>query len=159
MSQVNWWLFGLSFALGLLLTLTLIMIPAKSPAPVDDSRDERAAREPDTTHIPVTEKRTTTIPVTERRTTKIPVARESPTTKIAVSPGAPYGPGSADAGPGGGGPAGFLIKAQMAGKLYLTPDDPSYDSTTAQVWFRDEKSAQQAGFTPRRDGSDKPVER
>lgn len=156
MSQVNWWLFGLAFALGLVLTLTLMMAPAKSQAPVGKSGDERAIREPDTTQIPVTEKRTTTIPAAERRTTKIPVAKESPTTKMAVTPRAPYGPGSADAAPDGGGPAGFLIKARMADRLYLTPDDPSYDSTTAQVWFRDEKSAQQAGFTPRRDHEDNP---
>lgn len=156
MTHVNWWLFGLSFALGLALTLALMIAPAKTQAPVRDSRDERAAREPDTTRIPITEKRTTTIPATERRTTKIPVAKESPTTKIAVTPRAPYGPGSADAGPDGGGPAGFLIKARMAERRYLTPDDPSYDSTTAQVWFRDEKSAQQAGFTPWRDHGDNP---
>ncbi|OBJ19641.1 hypothetical protein [Mycobacterium sp. 1245801.1] len=156
MTHVNWWLFGLSFALGLALTLALMITPAKTQAPVRDSRDERAARESGTTRIPITEKRTTTIPATERRTTKIPVAKESPTTKIAVTPRAPYGPGSADAGPEGGGPAGFLIKARMAERLYLTPDDPSYDSTTAQVWFRDEKSAQQAGFTPWRDHEDNP---
>lgn len=159
MSHVNWWLFGLSFALGLMLTLTLLTTPAKSQARVETSGDERAAQEPDTTQTPVTEKRTTTIPATERRTTKIPVTKESPTTKMAVSPRAPYGPGSADAAPGGGGPAGFLIKARVAGKLYLTPDDPSYDSTTAQLWFRDEKSARQAGFTPRRDDPERPVER
>jgi uncharacterized membrane protein ArfC len=159
MSQVNWWLFGLSFALGLTLTLALMMVPAKSQAPVRDSRDERAAREPDTTRIPVTEKRTTAIPAAERRTTKIPVAKEAPTSRMAVSPRAPYGPGSADAAPDGGGPAGFLIKARVEAKRYLTPDDPSYDSTTAQVWFRDEKSAQQAGFTPRGDHEDNSVER
>lgn len=148
MNQLNWWLVGLSFALGLVLTLTLMMTAVKGQAPVDKSARRWAAPEPDTTHIPVTEKRTTTIPVTERRTTKIPVVKESPTTKMAVSPCAPYGPGSADAAADGGGPAGFLIKAQVQGKRYLTPDDPAYDSTTAQVWFRDEKSAAQAGFTP-----------
>lgn len=146
MTHVNWWLFGLSFALGLALSLALMITPAKTQAPVGKPRDERAVREPDTTQIPATEK----------RTTKIPVAKESPTTKIAVTPRAPYGPGSADAGPDGGGPAGFLIKARMAERRYLTPDDPSYDSTTAQVWFRDEKSAQQAGFTPWRDHEDNP---
>lgn len=156
MTHVNWWLFGLSFALGLTLTLALMMTPAKNQAPVQDSRDDRAAREPDTTRIPITDKPTRTIPATERRTTKIPIAKEAPTSRMAVSPRAPYGPGSADAAPEGGGPAGFLIKARVEGKRYLTPDDPSYDATTAQVWFRDEKSAQQAGFTPRREASDNP---
>jgi len=76
-----------------------------------------------------------------------------------VPPRGPYGPGSADAGPDGGGPAGYLVKARADGKVYLTPDDPIYDSTSAQVWFADEKAAEQAGFTPWRDSSDKPRRR
>lgn len=40
MSHVNWWLFGLSFALGLVLTLALMMTPAKSQARAANSRDE-----------------------------------------------------------------------------------------------------------------------
>jgi uncharacterized membrane protein ArfC len=76
-----------------------------------------------------------------------------------VPPRGPYGPGSADAGPDGGGPAGYLVKARADGKVYLTPDDPIYDSTSAQVWFADEKAAEQAGFTPWRDSSDNPRRR
>ena len=159
MSHVHWWLFGLSFGLGLVLTLTLMMTPVKSQAPVSESPSKGAAPEPATTAIPVTEKRTTKIPVTERRTTKIPIAKESPTTKIPPSPRAPYGPGSADAQPGGRGPAGYLIKARADGKVYFTPDDPSYDSTAAEVWFSDEKSARQAGFTPWRDSPNNPRRR
>lgn len=87
MSHVHWWLFGLSFGLGLMLTFTLLMIRAKSQAPVSKSPSKGAAAEPATTAIPVTEK----------RTTKIPVAQESPTTKIPPSPRAPHGPGSAGA--------------------------------------------------------------
>ncbi|OBC01356.1 hypothetical protein [Mycobacterium sp. 852002-40037_SCH5390672] len=159
MSHLHWWLFGLSFALGLVLTLTLMMSPVKGQAPVAKSPDERTTPEPATTKIPVTDERTTKIPDTQRRTTKIPVAEESHTTKIAVSPRAPYGPGSADAAPDGGGPPGYLVKARADGKHYFTPDDPTYDSTTAEVWFTDEKSAEQAGFTPWRDSSDNPRRR
>ncbi len=159
MSHVHWWLFGLSFGLGLVLTLTLIMTSAKNQAPVAKSSEERTTPEPATATIPVTERRTTKIPVAERRTTKLPVARESPTTKIPVSPRAPYGPGSADAAPDGGGPAGYLVKARADAKVYFTPDDPTYDSTTAEIWFADEKSAEQAGFTPWRDSSDNPRRR
>lgn len=32
--------------------------------------------------------------------------------------------------------------------LYFTPDNPTYDPTIAQVWFKDEQSALRAGFTP-----------
>ncbi|WP_406814229.1 hypothetical protein [Mycobacterium sp. M23085] len=156
MNHVHWWLFGLSFGLGLVLTLTLTIGSAKSQAPVKKSPNKPATPEPATTTIPVTEKRTTRIPVTERRTTKIPVAKESPTTKMPVSPRAPYGPGSADADPDGGGPAGYLVKARADGRVYFTPDDATYDSTTAQLWFTDEKSAQQAGFTPWRDSPRRP---
>ncbi|BBY41061.1 putative membrane protein ArfC [Mycobacterium mantenii] len=145
MSHLHWWLVGVSFGLGLVLTLALKSV--KSQAPVTKSSD------PVTTEIPVTEERTTKIPATERRTTEIPIAKDPRTGKIPAPPRAPYGPGSADAGPDGGGPTGYLVKARLDRKLYLTPDDPTYDSTTAQVWFTDEKSAEQAGFTPWRDSA------
>ncbi|MEB4208001.1 hypothetical protein [Mycobacterium sp. 94-17] len=159
MSHVHWWIFTLSFGLGLVLTLALRLAATKSQAAVPKSRKGPAAPEPATTTIPVTEKRTTKIPVTEKRTTKIPVTKGSPTTRITVSPRGPYGPGSADAAPDGGGPAGYLVKALADGRVYVTPDDPIYDSTAAQVWFTDEKSAEQAGFTPWRDGPDNPRRR
>jgi len=82
MSHVHWWLFGLSFVLGLVLTLSLILTSAKPQAPVAISPDGQEKPEPATTKIPVTEKRTTKIPVTEQRTTKIPVTDEPPTTRI-----------------------------------------------------------------------------
>jgi uncharacterized membrane protein ArfC len=126
----------------------------------------RPAKEPPTTKIPVAkEAPTTKIPVAkEALTTKIPVAKdapttkipvaakESPTTKIPVVPFAPYGPGSARADTDGGGPSGWLVKGRSDTRLYFTPDDATYDQTTAQVWFRDEKSAARAHFTPWRNG-------
>ncbi len=159
MSHLHWWLFGLSFGLGLVLTLTLMLPAAKSQAPVTKSPNERTTPEPATTTIPVTEKRTTRIPVTERRTTKIRAPKGLLTIRIRASPRAPYGPGSADPDADGGGSAGYLVKARADGKVYLTPDDPVYDSITAQVWFTDEKSAEQAGFTRWRDSSDNPRRR
>jgi len=121
----------------------------------------RVAKEPPTTKIPVTkeplttkiliakEAPTTRIPVAkEPPTTKIPVTRESPTRKIPTVPSAPYGPGSAQATLDGGGPAGWLVKGHPETRLYYTPDDPTYDSTVPQVWFKDEESAVRAGFTP-----------
>ncbi|OBJ06258.1 hypothetical protein [Mycobacterium sp. 1465703.0] len=159
MSHVHWWLCALSFGLGLVLTLTLMMTPVKHQVPVAKSPDGRPTSEPATTAIPITERRTTQIPVTERRTTRIPVAKESPTAKLPVWGPAPYGPGSADAASDGGGPAGYLVKALAGSKLYFTPDDPAYDRTTAQVWFADEKAAQQAGFAPWSDSPDNPRRR
>jgi uncharacterized membrane protein ArfC len=167
MNHVHWWLFGLSFAVGLILTLSLIITSsAKRQAPVRIPKIVPAESEPPTTKIPVTEQRTTTIPVTEQRTTKIPVteqrttkipiAKELPTAKIPVSQPTPYGPGSADATPDGNGPLGWLVKGRSDSKLYYTPDDPTYDPTIAQVWFEDEKSAERAGFTPWRTRSESP---
>jgi uncharacterized membrane protein ArfC len=169
-NHVHWWLFALSFAMGLVLTLALIVRPVKRQVPVGKSEPTesepettriRVAKEPPTTKIPVTkeplttkiriakEAPTTRIPVAkEPPTTKIPVTRESPTRKIPTVPSAPYGPGSAQATLDGGGPAGWLVKGHPETRLYYTPDDPTYDSTVPQVWFKDEESAVRAGFTP-----------
>jgi uncharacterized membrane protein ArfC len=201
MNHVHWWLFGLSFASGLVLTLALIVRPVKRQVPVGASADKSAKSEPPTTKIPVeNEPPTTEIPVEpefptteipvehefpttkipvehefpttkipvehEFPTTKIPVAKESPTSKIPAAkklpttkipklPFAPYGPGSARATPDGGGPAGWLVKGRSDTRLYYTPDDPTYDPTIAQVWFKDEESAMRAHFTPWRKSSRK----
>jgi uncharacterized membrane protein ArfC len=121
--------------------------------PVTESAVESTRPEPTTTKIPVpTEPSTTRIRVAkEPPTTRIPVAKESPTRKIPTVPSAPYGPGSAQAAPDGGGPAGWLVKGHSETRLYYTPDDP----TVPQVWFKDEESAARAGFTPWRKRSKK----
>ena len=129
MSHVNWWLFGLSFAIGFVLTFASMVRPVRRQAPM--------AVEPSTTRI-----------VADPPTTKIPVRKEFPTTKIPVSPLAPYGPGSANPGPDGSGPPGWLVKGRMDTQLYYTPDDPAYDATAAQVWFIDEEAATGARFMP-----------
>ncbi len=58
----------------------------------------------------------------------------------------PYGSGSARAGAGGIGPAGWTIKGNADSMLYHTPASEAYDATIAEVWFADEASAQAAGF-------------
>jgi uncharacterized membrane protein ArfC len=113
-SHVHWWLFGLSFGLGLVLTFALRISSAKRQVPVLTSAGESESPttniivygDPPTTMIPVensgvepppptipvedldVEPPTTTIPVensgVESPTTTIPVERESPTTKIPV---------------------------------------------------------------------------
>ena len=173
--MINWWLCGLAFVLGLVLTLALTIDPVKPAAPVRNSVDAAPKPEPSTTRIPVeppttriaateqcttkipvTERRTTKIAVTDHRTTKIPIAKESPTTKIPVTPEAPFGPGSARVTPDGGRPAGWLVKGRSDTRLYYTPDDPAYGATVAEIWFSDEKSAAQAGFTPWRASPENP---
>ena len=149
MSHVHWWLFGLSFAMGFVLTFASMPRPARRQAHAPTAAETSTTRivaDPPTTKI-VADPPTTKIPV-DPPTTKIPVRKEFPTVKIPVSPLAPYGPGSANPGPDGSGPPGWLVKGRTDTKLYYTPDDPAYDATAAQVWFIDEESATQARFTP-----------
>ncbi|MGO9155001.1 channel accessory protein ArfC, sunset domain variant [Mycobacterium sp.] len=179
MQHVHWWLFALSFFLGLGLTFTLLKtgrpaVESESPTTKIRVAEEppttkirvpkeapttkiRVAKEPPTTKIPVAkETPTQKIPVTkEAPTTKIPVVKETPTTKIPTVPFAPYGPGSARAGAEGAGPAGWLVKGRSDTRLYYTPDDATYERTVAQVWFKDEESAIRAYFTPWRKSSRK----
>ena len=65
---------------------------------------------------------------------------------IADVPAGPYGKGSAKAGDGGGGPAGWLIKGNEDSMLFHGPDSPAYEQTIAEVWFFDEETARAAGF-------------
>ena len=58
----------------------------------------------------------------------------------------PYGSGSARAGAGGSGPAGWTIKGNEDSMLFHTPASPAYDATIAEVWFADEATAEAAGF-------------
>src|SRR5271166_2711994 len=65
-----------------------------------------------------------------------------------TSPDEPYGAGSARAGVGGSGPAGYTVKGNENSMLYHTPESRWYKETTADfIWFKDEESAIQAGFT------------
>ncbi len=63
---------------------------------------------------------------------------------------APFGPGTARPGPDGRGPDGWDIKGNADSMLFHTPQSPWYGRTKAEVWFRDEESAQAAGFTDAR---------
>jgi hypothetical protein len=65
---------------------------------------------------------------------------------LADVPPGPYGKGSAKAGDGGSGPAGWLIKGNADSMLYHPPDSPAYTETIAEVWFFDEETAKAAGF-------------
>jgi hypothetical protein len=64
----------------------------------------------------------------------------------AGTPDEPFGAGSAASRPDGSAPEGFDIKGNANSKLYHPSDSPYYRRTKAQVWFRDEVSAQAAGF-------------
>jgi hypothetical protein len=67
--------------------------------------------------------------------------------KAETVPAGRYGEGSADAVAHQGPPDGFTIKGNAQSMLFHTPDSPYYGRTKAEVWFRTEAAAEQAGFT------------
>jgi uncharacterized membrane protein ArfC len=69
------------------------------------------------------------------------------TAKIAAVTEEPYGPGSARVAAGAAAPWGYDIKGNEDSMLYHTTDSPSYKRTIAEVWFRDEQTAEAAGFS------------
>jgi uncharacterized membrane protein ArfC len=155
--HVHWWLFALSFFIGLGLTFTLLTKAKPGAESESPTTKIPVAKEPSTTKIPVAEETPPIrIPVAEETPpTRIPVAEEAPTENIPAVPYAPYGPGSARADAEGAGPAGWLVKGRSETRLYYTPDDATYDRTAAQVWFKDEETAMRAFFTPWRKSSRK----
>jgi hypothetical protein len=79
MDHVNWWLIGLAFVFGLVLTLVLTIRRVKREVPVNSSTAAAAgAAEPETAKIETAKMRTPD----ETATTKIPAVEDEPTTKI-----------------------------------------------------------------------------
>ncbi len=60
--------------------------------------------------------------------------------------GESHGPGSASPTDDGSAPEGFTIKGKTASRKYHTAESPYYKRTKADVWFREESDAEQAGF-------------
>jgi hypothetical protein len=73
------------------------------------------------------------------------IVAESEVAEVELPTG-PHGPGSARAGVGGSGPAGWSIKGNADSMLYHGTDSPAYEETVAEVWFIDEATARAAGF-------------
>ena len=64
-----------------------------------------------------------------------------------TAPG-PFGPGSALPLPDGTAPSSeFRVKARTSSMVFHTESSPFYERLEPQVWFRDPKDAQRAGFT------------
>jgi hypothetical protein len=150
MGHANCWLLGVAFVLGLLLTFALTIRRVKREVPVSSSAGAATAG----------------VAESESPTTKLPAAAaaaaapvkgpsEAETTKMAAVADSPYGSGSARPGADGSGPEGWLVKGNADSMLYHTPDSPHYKETIAEVWFKDEESAKQGGFTPWQKGRTK----
>lgn len=141
MHGANCWLMGLSFLLGLLLTFAFTIRRVKREVPVSAVLGASAPT------APIPAPGTATVPGG-----KLP---SDAATAAMVVGAAPYGAGSARAGAGGSGPAGWTIKGNEDSMLYHTTDSPWYSQTIAEVWFREEKAAEAAGFTRWDKGKDK----
>src|SRR5665213_2993253 len=59
----------------------------------------------------------------------------------------PYGAGSLRVGRGATDPAGYTVKGNEDSMLYHTTASPSFEQTIAELWFRDEETAEAAGFS------------
>jgi uncharacterized membrane protein ArfC len=160
MDHAHWGLMALAFVLGLVLTFSLMIRRVKREVPVVKSARLGAAAgtasgtggRSDAESESPTKKIAT---AEQAPTTKMSATDEAPTagsgsetTEMPAATDAPYGAGSARAGADGSGPSGWLVKGNEDSKLYHTPDSPSYEQTAAEVWFKDEESAVQAGFSP-----------
>ena len=174
MQDVNWWLMVLSFLLGLVLTLVLLIRRVKREVPVYGTlagglagaagaaklagRGRAGAVEADDTaklrapKIDVDADAGAASPVRLRPAAAAGgaaggVAADKFAGSSTEAGTEPYGPGSARVTAGAAAPSGFDIKGNEDSMLYHTTDSPSYKQTIAEVWFRDEPSAQRAGFT------------
>ncbi|BBZ02840.1 hypothetical protein MCHIJ_22770 [Mycolicibacterium chitae] len=121
MSDVNWWLMVLAFALGLLLTFAFMIRRVTREVPVYGPLGRGPGVDVGT--------------------------RDPGTGDIEIADTAPFGAGSVRlAEASRTGPPGHTIKGNEDSMLYHTTDSPSYEQTIAEVWFVDEETAVKAGF-------------
>ncbi|MHC9295059.1 hypothetical protein ACRCUN_21560 [Mycobacterium sp. LTG2003] len=174
MNNVNWWLMGLSFVLGLVLTLALTVRRVKREVPVYGALGRRpetgaaaatsTGADDATTQLPKVDDATTRLPKADDATTRLPkigapgaAAAGAAAAGGAAAVGAaklsgggadeePYGAGSIRTAAGTAAPAGYTIKGNENSMLYHSPESPSYEQTIAEIWFRDADTAERAGF-------------
>jgi len=119
MRDVNWWLMTLSFLIGLVLTLGLMV--------------RRVTRE---------------VPITHSVSAGVSAGAAAAALVASIEDvgAGPYGKGSAKPNADGSGPAGWTVKGNVDSMLYHPTDSPAYSQTIAEVWFFDEETARAAGF-------------
>ena len=120
MGDVNWWLMALAFVLGSLLTFVFTIRRGKREVPVYATSGAAA-------------KTTGAAKLTDAKTAEVEEE--------------PYGTGSLRVAPSASAPSGYPVKGNEDSMLYHTPESPSYKQKIAEIWFRDEETAQKAGFT------------
>jgi uncharacterized membrane protein ArfC len=128
MQSVNWWLMVLSFLLGLVLTLFLSIRTVKREVPEYATLAAGAGAGAAAAGAGVA------------GAGKLKGGAD-------VLDDEPYGAGSIRVkGTATAPDGGYTVKGNEDSMLYHTTDSPSYKQTIAEVWFRDESSAEAAGF-------------
>ena len=140
MQNVNWWLMALAFLLGLILTLFLLIRRVKREVPVYASLAGGAA-------VAGAAGAAGAAKLSGGRAGAVQADDTAKFAGSSTEAGTePYGPGSARVAAGAAAPSGYDIKGNEDSMLYHTPDSPSYKQTIAEIWFRDEPTAEAAGF-------------
>jgi hypothetical protein len=146
MHDVNCWLLALAFLLGLVLTLAFLLRRVKREVPEYGTGTGSAALTGSAAGVKAPE---VDGPDVDLSTAKVPkISGGAAAAKVVGSGGdsEPYGAGSLRLAGGAAAPSGYAIKGNEDSMLYHTTDSPSYKQTTAEVWFRDESTAERAGF-------------
>ena len=130
MQNVNWWLMALAFALGLVLTLALMIRRVKREVPEYATLAAGASA----------------AGAGAAAAGAAGAAKLSGGSAAAVED-EPYGAGSVRVAATATAPdGGYTIKGNEDSMLYHSPESPAYAVTVAEVWFRDVETAEKAGF-------------
>ena len=130
MQNVNWWLMALAFALGLVLTLALMIRRVKREVP-----------EYATLAAGASAAGAGAAAAGAAGAVKLSGGR------VAAVEDEPYGAGSVRVAATATAPdGGYTIKGNEDSMLYHSPESPAYAVTVAEVWFRDVETAEKAGF-------------
>ena len=138
MSDVNWWLMALAFALGVLLTLAFMIRRVTREVPVYAPLGRGPKGDVDATGA------------SGAKAAGVAAgagAAAADTDVVEIAEEAPFGAGSVRLVSGSRtGPSGYTIKGNEDSMLYHTTESPSYEQTIAEVWFKNVDDAERAGF-------------
>ncbi|WP_313673006.1 hypothetical protein [Mycolicibacterium sp.] len=173
MHNVNGWMLGLAFLLGLLLTFAMMIRRVSREVPVTHAvaarvPDAKPDAKPDVKKPHVADAvaaaaATGAVAKLHGAVEKVEHAEKSVAKavhKVAETAGekvdemrrgdvieaVPYGAGSVRVSARTKAPAGYTIKGDKDTGQYFTADSPDYETIEAEVWFVNEESAQKAGF-------------
>lgn len=132
-ANVNGWLLALAFVLGLVLTLALLIRRVKREVPEYATLAAGAGAGAG---------------AAAAGAAGVAGAAKLKGGRAGVVEEDPYGAGSIRVEATATAPdGGYAVKGNEDSMLYHTTDSPSYKQTIAEIWFRDEQTAEAAGFS------------